>query len=144
MVNTFKEYGMSNKFSLGKSQPENVNGGEMRRANGKSFPALKGLSLQLLSLPSGEIRAPHTHPSVAQMDLVTSGTGKVGIGDSIYEVEKGDLTFIPAGHVHWIENTGNEPLEFVLVLADESAETIELSDMVAGLPDSIRAKAGIK
>lgn len=135
---------MSNKFSLGKSQPEKVNGGEMKRANSTTFPVLKGLSLQLLSLPSGEVRAPHTHPSVAQMDLVTSGSGRVGIGDKIYDVEKGDLTFIPPGHLHWIENTGNEPLEFVLVLADEAAETIELSDMVAGLPQSVRANAGIK
>ena len=135
---------MSNKFEFLKSDAEELPGGTIRRANKKTFPVLEGLSLQSLILNPGAVREPHVHPNAAQMDFVVSGSGRVGIvgpGDTqVHEVSAGDVTFIPSGHLHWIENIGQENLHFLLVLANEAADTIELTEMLAAIPSETLAK----
>jgi oxalate decarboxylase/phosphoglucose isomerase-like protein (cupin superfamily) len=131
---------MKNVFALMQSIPREFAGGAIYRANKESFPALEGLSLQALRLEAGALREPHTHPNAAQMDYVVAGRARVGIlgpgGEpQLIDVIPGNVTFVPQGHVHWIENTGDEPLHFLLVLNHEAPETIELSEILAATPN---------
>ncbi len=134
---------MSKKFEFLKSAAESFPGGTIRRANKKSFPELKGFALQSLILEKGAVRHPHIHTNAAQMDFVVSGVARVGITgpdySEIHDVSQGDVTFIPPGHLHWIENTGDEPLHFLLMLTNEDADTIELSAMVDSVPVNVAA-----
>jgi len=54
----------------------------------------------------------HTN-QVEHEQYVLSGKGKIGIGDEIFEVQKGDVVFIPAGVPHWYKTIGDEPFEFL-------------------------------
>ncbi|MET0397022.1 MAG: ferritin-like domain-containing protein [Longimicrobiaceae bacterium] len=135
-----KEVQMSNFFRLLQSIPREFAGGSIFRADHNSFPALQGLSLQLLRLEPGAIREPHIHPNAAQMDFLISGRAQVGIlgpggNRQVIEALPGHVTFVPQGHVHWIENTGDEQLEFLLILNHEAPQTIELSEMLAATPN---------
>jgi oxalate decarboxylase/phosphoglucose isomerase-like protein (cupin superfamily) len=114
--------------------------GDFYRASSKNFPALKGLAIQALDLAPGAIREPHTHPNANQLDYCVSGHGRVGIvgPDSevhLLDLSPGEISFVPQGFLHWIENTGDKPLSFLVVLSHEEPQTIELSEMIAGVPN---------
>jgi len=132
-----------NMLRLEKSEPLLLPKGKMYRANKKAFPVLNGLSMQSFHLDPGGIREPHLHPDAAQLDYLVTGRARVGIigpdgAPQLLDMEAGDVCFIPQGHLHWIENTGLQPLHFLLTLSHAEPQTIELSAMVAGAP--IQAK----
>ena len=54
----------------------------------------------------------HTN-TVEHEQLVLGGRARVGLGDEVYEVEKDDVLFIPAGQPHFYETIGEEPFEFL-------------------------------
>jgi len=44
------------------------------------------------------------------------GSGVMHIGDEASEVTTGDAVYIPPGLVQWLENTGNEEVEFLCIV----------------------------
>ncbi len=101
----------------------------LESANGVSRQMLIGpeegpnFSMRKLVIePGGGIPA---HTSGAEHEqYVLGGTAKVGIGDQVYEVAKGDVVFIPAGESHWCEAYGEEPFELLSVLPNKDNEMI--------------------
>jgi quercetin dioxygenase-like cupin family protein len=57
----------------------------------------------------------HTN-SVEHEQFVLRGRAKVGIGEVVYEVRRGDVVFIPEGIPHWYKAEGEEPFEFLCVV----------------------------
>jgi len=64
----------------------------------------------------------HTN-TVEHEQYVLRGKAKMGIAGKVYEVEAGDVVYIPAGTPHWYQAEGSEPFEFLC--------------MVPNLPDQI-------
>jgi oxalate decarboxylase/phosphoglucose isomerase-like protein (cupin superfamily) len=136
---------MSNMFHFKGSDPRSFDAGSLYRASQKNFPALKGLAIQALDMAPGSVREPHIHPNANQLDYCIRGEGLVGIvgpeGETHYlELKPGDISFVPQGYLHWIENQGTEPLQFLVVLSHEEPLTIELSEMISGVPNETLAK----
>ncbi len=72
----------------------------------------------------------HTN-AVEHEQYVLGGRGRIGIGGQVYEVQAGDVVFIPAGVPHWYRSIGEEPFVFLclvpnlpdeITLLDEDAE----------------------
>lgn len=57
----------------------------------------------------------HTN-QVEHEQFVLRGRAKVGIGDAVYEVKRGDVLFIPQGAPHWYQGQGDEPFEFLCIV----------------------------
>lgn len=115
------------------------------RITSQNFPCLKALSLQDLNMEPGEARNAHIHPNAHQIDYVLSGRGRVGIvgpdgQQHLLDLAAGDAAFVPRGYLHWIENNGDSPAHFLLVVSHETPETIELADMIAGTPETVAGK----
>jgi len=74
--------------------------------------------------PGGGIPA-HTN-TVEHEQYVLSGSATIGIGDEVYEVEKDDVVYIPAGIPHWYEVRGEESFEFLCMVpnGDDSIKVI--------------------
>ncbi len=130
---------MSNKFNFKESSPRKFPAGLLFRASQENFPVLSSLAIQGLTMEKGAIREPHTHPNASQLDYCVSGEAIVGIvapGGKTQELHlsKGDISFVPQGHLHWIKNVGAGPLEFLVILSHEEPETLELSEMMRGVP----------
>ncbi len=68
-------------------------------------------------LPGGGMPR-HTN-TVEHEQYVLRGHAKIGIGDGIYEVKQGDVVFIPAGEIHFYENIGGEPFEFLCIIPNK-------------------------
>jgi oxalate decarboxylase/phosphoglucose isomerase-like protein (cupin superfamily) len=141
---------MENSYKFESSEPHgSFDGGTFLRASRKKFPALRGLAIQALHLQPGAVREPHSHPNAEQLDYCVRGRAQVGIigpegHRQLLDLEQGDISFVPQGFIHWIANTGEEPLHFLVVLSHEEPLTIELSETLAGLPrDVLRTVLGL-
>jgi oxalate decarboxylase/phosphoglucose isomerase-like protein (cupin superfamily) len=132
---------VQNSFKFKSSKPQRFSGGNLWRASLANFSALQGLAIQALDLQARALQEPHVHPNANQLDYCVSGRARVGIvGPDGYrqylELSAGDTSFVPQGYLHWIENIGETPFKFLVVLYHEKPETIELFDMIGGVPGS--------
>ena len=66
----------------------------------------------------------HTN-TVEHEQLVLGGHARVSIGEEIYEVEKDDVVFIPAGVPHFYETIGDESFVF-LCSVPNLPDTVEI------------------
>jgi oxalate decarboxylase len=138
----------TNKFSLYETDPREFSGGTLHTVTKSRFPPLSGLSLQYLRMSPGGIREFHIHPNAAQMDFTVSGTGRIGLvgpgGErQLLDMHEGDVSFIPQGYGHWIENLGDTELLMILIVNHEEPDTIFLSDMIRSLPqDTVERSYG--
>jgi oxalate decarboxylase/phosphoglucose isomerase-like protein (cupin superfamily) len=136
---------MENMFHFRESVFRRFAFGDFFRASQRNFPVLKGLAVQGLVLAPGGIREPHTHPNAHQLDYCIKGDARVGIVGPNEEVQlldlhEGDISFVPQGYLHWIENTGQTEMSFLVVLSHEEPQTVELSEMLSGVPRETLAK----
>jgi len=57
------------------------------------------------------------HTNIVEHEqFVLRGRAKIGIGEIVYEVRRGDVVFIPKGIPHWYKAEGDEPFEFLCVV----------------------------
>ena len=73
-----------------------------------------------LILPPSTSTGPHLHREVAEFYYVMNGRGAVtvvaeGSGPEVAPIRAGDAVPIELNEVHSFENTGGEPLEFIIV-----------------------------
>ena len=75
-------------------------------------------ALRKFSMQKGGGMPRHTN-TVEHEQYVLRGHAKIGIGDENHEVKAGDVVFIPAGIVHFYENIGEEPFEFLCIIPNK-------------------------
>lgn len=79
-------------------------------------PDHHGVQLQSLAeaiVPPGTKTLPHRHHRTEEIYHITSGTGRMTLGDEEFEVGQGDSIRIPPGTAHCIETVGAEPLRIL-------------------------------
>ena len=62
---------------------------------------------------------PHHTNTVEHEQYVLRGHARIGIGGETYEVNAGDVVFIPEGAVHYYQNLGDEPFEFLCIIPNK-------------------------
>ena len=86
-----------------------------------------GFSLAHATLQAGEASKAHVLHGRSETYIVTRGEGRAYIAGEIMDARSGSVIFIPPGADQYIENTGNEPLEFWCVVCPPwTAETEEV------------------
>ena len=78
-------------------------------------------------LPGGGMPL-HTN-TVEHEQYVLRGSAKIGIGENRYEVKAGDVVFIPAGEVHFYDNIGMEPFEFLCIIPNQEDKITIVNDV---------------
>ncbi len=68
----------------------------------------------------------HTN-TLEHEQYVLGGHARIGIGEEEYEVQTGDVVFIPEGVPHWYQNIGEENFEFLCIIPNKPDE-IKLID----------------
>ena len=109
--------------------------------NADNFPVLKGIGAVLLRLEKGGVREPHWHPNASELNYCISGTAKMTIYSNnsrkdVITINPGQLTFVPTGCWHDIENIGEE-LKIVIVYDNERFEDLGISGSVGSMPTRI-------
>lgn len=96
-------------ISMKKGYKENIE--ELTKANTEFRRVLytgEKSQLVLMSLLPGEDIGSEVHPDNDQFFRFESGTGKVVINDTEYDVKDGDAVVVPRGAQHNVINTGSD------------------------------------
>jgi len=72
-------------------------------------------SVAWAKVPIGETTWKHALKTT-EVYVITQGKGKMYIGDEVEEVGKYDTIYIPPSAVQYIENIGDEELEFICMV----------------------------
>jgi quercetin dioxygenase-like cupin family protein len=78
-------------------------------------------ALRKFSMQAGGGMPLHTN-TVEHEQYVLRGHARIGIGEETHEVHAGDVVFIPAGILHYYENIGDEPFEFLCIIPNKPDE----------------------
>jgi len=60
----------------------------------------------------------HTN-TIEHEQYVVNGKARIAINGEEYDVEKGDVVFIPAGIPHWYKNTGDDDFQFLCLIPNK-------------------------
>lgn len=115
--------------------------GSITRMDANNFPILNGMAGSLLRLKKGGIQVPHWHVNSAELNYCLYGKAKMTIYGNAqkvaFVVNAGQLTFIPKGYWHDIENVGQEELKVIMIHDIERPTDISLAASVQSLPKGI-------
>lgn len=78
-------------------------------------------ALRKFSMKPGGGMPRHTN-TVEHEQYVLRGHAKIGIGEETYEVIAGDVVFIPEGAIHYYDNIGDEPFDFLCIIPNKPDE----------------------
>ncbi|XP_029420638.1 legumin type B-like [Nannospalax galili] len=103
------------------------------------------LAVSTLRIYNNGLRQPHFHFNANEMGYVVSGCGKVGIINAQstieFEIHIGDVVFFPTGTQHYIKNTCDEDLLFVLAFSTgDQVQTLDMDDYLQATSDHILAQ----
>ena len=81
-----------------------------------------GYSLAFATLEPGQASLPHVLRESSEVYVVQKGRGRAFIGEEVADAGPGDVIFIPSGARQYIENTGEERLEFWCIVSPPWSE----------------------
>ena len=85
----------------------------------------------LVMFEPGARTAWHTHP-LGQILIVTAGTGRVQRwGDSVEEIRKGDVVWIPPGQKHWHGAAPNSSMAHIAIVEQLDGKFVEWMEKVS-------------
>ena len=90
-------------------------GSEIRPLIDRTTSDIERCSLAEEVLPAGASVGQHHHLETEEIYYILEGSGQMIVGTQIRAVEAGDAVFIPRGHTHTLENTGQTPMTILLV-----------------------------
>lgn len=108
------------KFLISQRAPlvQNENG-SATVARRDTWPALRNQAMYSVRIRSVGMREPHWHPETAELGFVRQGHARMTVQSpdgsaETYELQAGDVYFIPCAYPHHIENLGESELHFLI------------------------------
>ena len=111
----------------------------MRTVSEREFPISTTMTGALLIIKPGSLRELHWHPNAAEWQFYLKGSARMTVFGShgrarTDDFVKGDVGYVPQGYGHYIENTGSEDLELIIVLNNGTYESISITAWMANNP----------
>lgn len=139
-VSSYAKYSSPYHLALGANSPLIHNSaGTVHIARKDTWPILNRQALYLLRLTTLGMREPHWHPETAEMGYITEGKGRMSVlspsgSVDTYEMNVGDLYFIPKAYPHHIENLGPSDLTILIFFDNPLPEDIGFTGSVKSFP----------
>ena len=130
---------LTHRYRLLAQAPDVFAGGTMRTVSEREFPISTTMTGALLIIKPGSLRELHWHPNAAEWQFYLKGSARMTVFGShgrarTDDFVKGDVGYVPQGYGHYIENTGSEDLELIIVLNNGTYELISITAWMANNP----------
>lgn len=114
-------------------------GGTVQVARQDVWPILRHQALYNLKLTGKGMREPHWHPETAELGYVEEGKGRMSIQSpdgsvETYEMNPGDIYFIPKAYPHHIENLTDGLLHLLIFFDLPLPQDIGFSASIKSFP----------
>ncbi len=133
------------KFQLDAAPAQiQTQGGWVKMSKKSLLPTLEGLALYTVLLKPQGAREPHWHPNAHELNYLVRGTARItlltpqGTMDT-FDMKAGDISFLPRGYLHYIENTGEEEAFFTIFFNNTSPDDIGFSGGIGAYADDVLA-----
>jgi oxalate decarboxylase len=130
-------------FRLMQQKPDNqTKGGEVRIVDSGKFKQSTTISSAHVILHPGGLRELHWHPNADEWQYYIRGKGRMGIFTGggkarTMDFQKGDVGYLLKSIPHWIENTGDEDLEFLEMFKSDFYQDLSLGEWISHLPPEL-------
>jgi oxalate decarboxylase len=130
---------LTHRYPLLAQEPENYPGGSARLVSVREFPISETMTGSILTIKPGGMREMHWHPNAAEWQYYIAGSGQMTVFGSHGRARTetfgmGDVGYVPQGYGHYIENTGDDTLEVLIVLNNGLYQSISITDWMARTP----------
>jgi oxalate decarboxylase len=133
------------KFDIEAEQPQvETRGGWVKMSNSSLMPTLNGLALYSLKLEKDGAREPHWHPNAHELNYLISGKARITLlspngNVDMFDMKAGDMSFLPRGYFHSIENIGSEAARFAVYFNHSNPSDIGISACLGAYPNDVFA-----
>lgn len=119
-------------------------GGFVNNVTPALIPGLDQISLVHLQAQPGGLREPHWHPNSAELNYCVQGNAQIEIitpdhTHEVFQVQPGDIAFVPQNYFHYISSTSSDPLIFLVFFANKAPSHIDLSQVMGFFPRDLFA-----
>jgi oxalate decarboxylase len=132
-------------FRLLAQEPQHrTRGGSVRIADTRNFPVATTTAAALVEIEPGGMREMHWHPNTDEWQYWIQGQGRMTIFASggkarTFDFQAGDVGFVPFAMGHYIENTGNTPVQFLELFPSATYADVSLAQWMALTPHELVA-----
>src|SRR4029079_19783406 len=135
---------LTHRYRLLAVKTEPVVGGTLRTVSANEFPISTTMTGALLVIEPGGMRELHWHPHAAEWQYYIRGNAEMTVFGSHGRARTdafaaGDVGYVPQGYGHYIENTGKDEVEIVIVFNNGSYESINITGWMSANPKPLLA-----
>jgi oxalate decarboxylase len=125
-------------------KPIETRGGTVRIADSRIFPASVTIAAALVEIGAGGMRELHWHPNTNEWQYYIQGQARMGVfgasGEArTFDLQAGDVGYVPFAMGHYIENSGTVPLRFLEVFRSSYYADLSLNQWMALTPPELVA-----
>ena len=130
-------------FRLSRSTPVHQNsGGSIQIADSTNFKYSSTVSAALVTVQPGSMRELHWHPNADEWQYYLRGSARMTVFNTgphanTTDFRPGDIGVVKRNLGHYVENTGDDVLQFLEVFRTDKYEEISLANWLAHVPPSL-------
>jgi oxalate decarboxylase len=132
-------------FRLSRSRPVHKNsGGSIQIADSTNFPLSRTVAAALVTVEPGSMRELHWHPNADEWQYYLRGSARMTVFNTgphanTTDFRAGDVGIVRKNYGHYVENTGDDVLQFLEVFKADRYEEVSLANWLSHVPPSLVA-----
>ncbi|MBY6410690.1 cupin domain-containing protein [Rhodococcus sp. BP-252] len=132
-------------FRLSRSKPLIENsGGSIQVADSTNFPMSSTVAAALVTVQPGSMRELHWHPNGDEWQYYLRGSARMTVFNTgphanTTDFRPGDVGVVRKNYGHYVENTGDDVLQFIEVFRTDKYEEVSLANWLSHIPPSLVA-----
>ncbi|MFK8251744.1 cupin domain-containing protein [Ancylobacter terrae] len=133
-------------FSLGASKPvKETSSGSVRLADSHIFKASTTIAAAIETIKPGALRRMHWHPNADEWQYWMKGQGRMTVFNAgpraqTIDFKPGDVGVVPKSQGHYIQNTGSEDIEMLVIFKAPEYQEVDLADWLTHAPPDLVAQ----
>jgi oxalate decarboxylase len=123
-------------------EPLELGGGRVRITDSSNFPISTTVAAALVEVDPGGLRELHWHPNADEWQYFISGQARMTVFASsgkarTFDYQAGDVGYVPFAMGHYVQNTGDQPLQFLEMFRSDRFADISLTQWLALTPPKL-------